>query len=100
VSPRPGLYRHYKGGRYLVYALTHDADDADRTTVLYLPLDRDPALPGPALAVRTADTFTEVVCAMPGCTSYGRACPRAEHEVERFTFVRELREQERLVLPC
>jgi hypothetical protein len=53
----PGTYRHYKpGGRqYLVLGLGHDANDPDRTTVVYLPLY---PVDGPPFAIRTVSDFT------------------------------------------
>jgi hypothetical protein len=54
-----GVYRHYKAERYyLVLGLGHDANDAARTVVIYVPLYVDAAEPGPRLAVRTLEDFT------------------------------------------
>ncbi len=50
-----GTYRHYKGPRYLVLGLGHDANHADRTAVVYLPLY---PVDGPPFAVRTLADFT------------------------------------------
>ena len=49
-----GVWRHWKGQEYLVLGLGHDADDPDRTVVVYVPLY---AVPGPRLAVRTVEAF-------------------------------------------
>jgi hypothetical protein len=54
-----GVYRHYKADRhYLVLGLGHDANDAARTVVVYVPLYVDAAQPGPRLAVRSVEDFT------------------------------------------
>lgn len=50
-----GTYEHYKGPQYLVLGLGHDANDAARTTVVYLPLY---PVTGPPFAVRTLADFT------------------------------------------
>ena len=49
-----GTYQHWKGPQYLVLGLGHDANDADRTTVVYLPLY---PVDGPPFAVRTLADF-------------------------------------------
>jgi hypothetical protein len=49
-----GTYRHWKGPQYLVLGLGHDANDPDRTTVVYLPLY---PVAGPPFAVRTLEDF-------------------------------------------
>lgn len=48
-------FQHYKGPLYLVLGLGHDANDAERTTVVYLPLS---PVDGPPFAVRTFEDFT------------------------------------------
>lgn len=54
MTVEPGTYEHWKGPRYLVLGLGHDANDPDRTTVVYVPLyDVD----GPPFAVRTLEDF-------------------------------------------
>ena len=50
----PGTYRHWKGPQYLVLGLGHDANDASRTAVVYLPLY---PVDGPPFAVRTLEDF-------------------------------------------
>lgn len=96
-----GIWRHYKGPLYLVLGLGHDANagelfpgktstrrvqgEADiefadvrlsplgnRTVVVYVPLQLDPAHLGPRLAVRSLDDFTAIVCATSGCEEYGK----------------------------
>lgn len=71
-----GVYRHYKGGLYLVLGYAHDAnadelmdkrrwveDRVDpsflngRTVVVYIGLELNDAHTGPRLAVRTAEDF-------------------------------------------
>lgn len=82
-----GVYRHYKADRhYLVLGLAHDANDADRTAVVYVPLYVTPDQPGPRLAVRTLSDFTAwvregeaVAAGTPGA-------------VRRFTYVPEYSE--------
>lgn len=49
-----GTYQHWKGPSYLVLGLGHDANDAGRTTVVYLPLY---PVDGPPFAVRTLEDF-------------------------------------------
>jgi len=53
-----GVWRHWKGGDYLVLGLAHDADVDGRTVVVYVPLYD---VPGPRLAVRTLEAFLEEV---------------------------------------
>ena len=49
-----GVWRHWKGQDYLVLGFGHDADDPDRTVVVYVPLY---PVPGPRLAVCTVEGF-------------------------------------------
>lgn len=51
---QPGTYVHWKGPQYLVLGLGHDANDAGRTVVVYLPLY---PVDGPPFAVRTLEDF-------------------------------------------
>ena len=53
-----GVWRHWKGKDYLVLGLAHDADHDGRTVVVYVPLYD---VPGPRLAVRTAEAFLDEV---------------------------------------
>jgi hypothetical protein len=50
---RPGIYRHYKGPLYQALGYGHDANDATRVVVVYMPLQLDGAHEGPRLAVRS-----------------------------------------------
>ncbi len=79
-----GIYRHYKAERfYLVLGLGHDANDDDRTVVIYVPLYVDAAEPGPRLAVRTLEDFTAWVD--PGTrATVDEGTPGA---VRRFTYM-------------
>ena len=61
-----GTYVHYKGPQYLVLGLGHDANDPDRTTVVYLPLY---PVAGPPFAVRTLADFTAWVQPTTGATA-------------------------------
>ena len=82
-----GVYRHYKADRhYLVLGLAHDANDDDRTAVVYVPLYVDPAQPGPRLAVRTLADFAAWVDPATR-QDVTEGTPGA---VRRFTFVPEL----------
>ncbi|MCU1595170.1 MAG: hypothetical protein JWO12_2562 [Frankiales bacterium] len=76
MSVAPGTYRHWKGAHYLVLGLGHDANDASRTAVVYLPLY---PLEGPPFAVRTLADFTAWVD-----PSTGAAVPEGQG-VQRFT---------------
>ena len=81
-----GTYEHWKGRQYLVLGLGHDANDATRTVVVYVPLYVDEAQLGPRLAVRTLEDFAGWVdpatrAEVPAGTSGA---------VRRFTFVPEL----------
>jgi len=53
-----GVWRHWKGADYLVLGLGHDADSAERTVVVYVPLY---GVSGPQLAVRSMEGFLEEV---------------------------------------
>jgi hypothetical protein len=70
----PGTYEHWKGPRYLVLGLGHDANDPERTTVVYLPLY---PVDGPPFAVRTLADFLEWVDPTTGATlPEGQGVPR------------------------
>jgi hypothetical protein len=81
---RAGVYRHYKADRhYLVLGLGHDANDDDRTVVVYVPLYVASDQPGPRLAVRTLEDFTAWVD-----PETRRAVPAgSEGAVQRFAYV-------------
>lgn len=69
-----GTYEHWKGRQYLVIGLGHDADDPDRTVVVYLPLY---PVEGPPFAVRTLEEFSGWVDPATGATlPEGRGVPR------------------------
>ena len=69
-----GTYQHYKGPHYLVLGLGHDANDADRTTVVYVPLY---PVDGPPFAVRTLEDFTANVDPETGAAvAEGQGVPR------------------------
>lgn len=70
---RAGIYRHWKGPLYQVLGTAHDADDPERTCVVYVGLQLDAAHEGPRLAVRTASEFTGLV------HSDGSTCPDVTH---------------------
>jgi hypothetical protein len=73
-TPEPGTYQHWKGPQYLVLGLGHDADDADRTAVVYLPLY---PVDGPPFAIRTLEDFTSWVDPETGRTTEpGQGVPR------------------------
>ena len=56
-SFQAGIYRHYKGPLYQALFLAHDANDAARVAVIYVPLQLDGAHEGPRPAIRTYDDF-------------------------------------------
>ena len=66
MTVEPGTYEHWKGPRYLVLGLGHDADDEARTTVVYLPLY---PVDGPPFAVRTLEDFAGWVDPATGATT-------------------------------
>ncbi len=69
-----GTYEHWKGPQYLVLGLGHDANDDDRTLVVYLPLY---PVDGPPFAVRTLEDFTGWVDPATGAsTQDGVGVPR------------------------
>lgn len=69
---RPGIYRHYKGGSYLVLTLAL-LEENQEPCVVYVSLQDDPHAPG-RVWVRTLDDF------MASVTVNGLIKPR-------FTFV-------------
>lgn len=70
----PGTYQHWKGPQYLVLGLGHDANDDDRTVVVYLPLY---PVDGPPFAVRTVEDFAGWVAPETGATvPNGTGVPR------------------------
>jgi len=74
MTVEPGTYEHWKGPRYLVLGLGHDADDEARTTVVYLPLY---PVDGPPFAVRTLEDFAGWVDPATGAkTVVGDGVPR------------------------
>lgn len=74
---KAGLYRHYKGGTYLVLGIAHDANADElwswpvsesesrpilqREVVVYVGLDRGDK-PGTPMAVRTVKDFNQKLC--------------------------------------
>lgn len=54
---KPGIYRHYKGGLYLVLGLAQHSETAERL-VAYVPLS---VQVGPRIMVRPYDMFLETV---------------------------------------
>ena len=67
-------YQHWKGPRYLVLGLGHDANDNDRTAVVYLPLH---PVDGPPFAIRTDEDFAAWVDPESGETTLeGIGVPR------------------------
>jgi len=82
-----GVYRHYKAERYyLVLGLGHDANDPERTVVVYVPLYVDPAQTGPRLAVRSVDDFTAWV----DPTTRKTVAEGTSGAVRRFTYMPEM----------
>ncbi len=70
----PGTYQHWKGPQYLVLGLGHDANDADRTVVVYVPLY---PVDGPPFAIRTVEDFASWVDPETGTTAaHGSGVPR------------------------
>jgi hypothetical protein len=85
---RAGVYRHYKGSKYLVLGVAHDAN-ADslfaeplpfreqatslgkREVVVYVGLERADK-GGTPLVVRTVSDFNELVCWNPACEERGK----------------------------
>ncbi len=55
MDVQAGTYQHWKGPQYLVLGLGHDANDDNRTAVVYIPLY---PVDGPPFAVRTLEDFT------------------------------------------
>ncbi len=51
-----GIYRHYKGQRYLVLGVARH-DDTEEELVVYVPLYEDPNHQGPALQCRNRVVF-------------------------------------------
>jgi hypothetical protein len=83
-----GIYRHYKAERYyLVLGLGHDANDAARTVVIYVPLYVDAAEPGPRLAVRTLEDFVAWV----DPDSRATVAVGTPGAVRRFTYIPDSR---------
>jgi hypothetical protein len=67
-------YEHWKGPQYLVLGLGHDANDASRTAVVYVPLY---PVDGPPFAIRTLEDFTAWVDPTTGETvAEGQGVPR------------------------
>ena len=70
----PGTYQHWKGPQYLVLGLGHDANDENRTAVVYLPLY---PVDGPPFAVRSLEDFRSWVDPATGATlPEGQGVPR------------------------
>lgn len=74
--PISGIWRHYKGHRYLVLGVGQNTE-TDEKMVVYVPLYEDPTHTGPALRLRPASQWFEMVRNPETIHSY----------VERFTFV-------------
>lgn len=65
-----GVYRHYKGGYYLILGLAHSAHDHD-VYVVYVPLY---AHPGAPMAVREVNDFLSIVQSDTGPVPRFRYC--------------------------
>lgn len=112
--PRPlpmGVYRHFKGGLYLVQGLAHDANAetlidndnfyagplGERTVVVYVPLHLNPSHLGPRMAVRTLEDFCglaevepyRLYCENPSACGGGNdACSgHRSTQVRRFVYL-------------
>lgn len=74
MTVEAGTYQHWKGPTYLVLGLGHDANDSERTAVVYVPLYE---VEGPPFAVRTLEDFTAWVDPASGATApEGQGVPR------------------------
>lgn len=96
-----GIWRHYKGPRYLLLGVGHDANAEDlhvrdtegwlgtRTVVVYVALETDGAKEGPPMAVRTLIDWSRIVCAQPRHKQHYGKDPVGEDciAVSRFTYV-------------
>ena len=80
---KAGIYQHYKGPHYLVLGLAHDANQEDRTAVVYIGLETDRKKVGPRLAVRTYDNFYEHIDPSTGATVE----PHSPESVPRFRYL-------------
>ena len=80
---KAGIYQHYKEPLYQVLGLAHDANDADRTVVVYIGLELDKSKGGPRLAVRTYEDFYAWVDPTNG-ESLSEDSP---HAVPRFKYL-------------
>jgi hypothetical protein len=83
---KAGIWRHYKGHLYLVLGYANDANQEDRTVVVYVGLELAGAKHGERINVRTVEDFFATVHPGTGATiSYwdGTAPP----PVYRFTYV-------------
>jgi hypothetical protein len=80
---KAGIYRHYKGPLYLVLGLAHDANQEDRTAIVYIGLELDQAHTGPRFAIRTYDDFYSSIDPTSGNTVDSKF-PGA---ILRFTFI-------------
>lgn len=79
-----GIHRHYKGPLYQVLGTAHDANDPDRTAVVYFGLELNGAHLGPRLAVRTVEDFNGYVHPDDGSACENGHCVRSR---ERFLFL-------------
>jgi hypothetical protein len=84
---RAGIYRHYKGPLYLVLGYGHDANQEDRTVVVYVGLQLDGAKSGARLSVRTADDFFAIVDRNTGATVNDDWDGTDPPPVQRFTYL-------------
>lgn len=85
--PISGIYKHWKGPLYLVLGIAHDANEEDRTAVVYVPLELNKAHRGPRLAIRTLEDFMSDVhiWTLETC-GQDENCHNQAHE-PRFAFV-------------
>lgn len=58
---KAGIWRHYRGHLYLMIGYAHDANQEDRTVVVYVGLDLDGAKHGERISVRDVDDFFAAV---------------------------------------
>lgn len=79
--PISGIYRHYKGPLYQVFAPAHDANVEGREVMVYMALELTKAHRGPRMAVRTVEDFVALVHPVDGSLcehedDCGKAQPR------------------------
>jgi len=91
--PEPGeIYKHFKGGKYIIIAVSRDCDDAENPKgrlVIYQQIYRGKNYPEGTIWHKSLDKFCEYKIFKKDI-SYGDIKYKAEQKVKKFTLLGKL----------